>query len=129
MQKILLKDIVIPAGTLFSPAPVKVSRTDDEFFSCTIGLSANTAGDFTYGIDPDYLSELDEYFGDPQKVIDWKTTLWGTRISYDLGDGSSHWGMFIEVSTQYPDACNCLLDGAAVIVSYAMASLSLIDEE
>jgi hypothetical protein len=58
-DKILIKDIVIPAGTVFSQAPSKTTR-DDTHYDCVIGLSDNTHGIFTYCIDePD---ELAGYF-------------------------------------------------------------------
>ena len=61
-DKILLRDIVIPAGTVFSQAPRKTQRMGGDHFECVIGLSRNTAGFFTYCIDePD---ELIDYFKD-----------------------------------------------------------------
>ena len=63
MKKVLLKDIVIKAGTVFDTAPAK-TEVDDTHFDCVIGLSTNTHGTFTYCIDPDFPGELDEYFTD-----------------------------------------------------------------
>ena len=62
MSKVLLKDIVIPAGTVFDAAPHRTER-DDTHYDCTIGLSDNTHGTLTYCIDPDF-DELGEYFTD-----------------------------------------------------------------
>ena len=61
MKKILKKDIIIPAGTIFDTAPNKTTR-DASHYDCLIGLSTNTSGVFTYCIDPDYIDELNEYF-------------------------------------------------------------------
>lgn len=62
-QKVLLKDIVIPAGTVLDVAPSKTVRAGDDHFECIIGLSDNTSGSFTYCMndDPDVLAE---YFTD-----------------------------------------------------------------
>ena len=62
-RKVLLKDIIIPAGTVFNTAPWKTTR-DDTHYDCVIGLSDNTCGSFTYCIDPDFSNELEEYFKD-----------------------------------------------------------------
>lgn len=61
MKKVLLKDIVIPKGTIFHEAPRETKRHGDGHFSCDVGLSDNTFGHFTYYIDPD---ELVDYFAD-----------------------------------------------------------------
>lgn len=60
-KKVLLKDIVIPAGTVFDSAPRKTVR-DNTHYDCVIGLSKNTTGSVTYCIDPGYKEELSEYF-------------------------------------------------------------------
>jgi hypothetical protein len=57
---VLLKDIVIPAGTVFSTAPIRTVRAEGEFIDCTVGLSRNTAGTFTYEVNHE---ELAEWFG------------------------------------------------------------------
>jgi hypothetical protein len=62
-KKVLLRDIVIPAGTVFDTAPSKTTR-DDSHYDCVVGLSNNTSGVFTYGIDDDFPGELDQYFTD-----------------------------------------------------------------
>jgi hypothetical protein len=62
-HKILLKDIVIPKGTIFTQAPHKTER-NDEHYDCLVGLSKNTCGDFTYCIDKDCTDELEDYFTD-----------------------------------------------------------------
>lgn len=64
MAKVLLKDIIIPKGTVFNEAPKVTERIGNDFFSCTIALSPNTFGSLVYGVDSDYLEELDNYFTD-----------------------------------------------------------------
>ena len=64
IKKVLLKDIVIPAGTMFTTAPIKTERTGGDHYECLVGLSDNTCGSFVYDIDPEMHSELDEYFTD-----------------------------------------------------------------
>jgi hypothetical protein len=61
MKKILLRDIIIPAGTVFTDAPVRSDRTPGEFVDCVIGLTKNTCGNFTYESNSD---ELDDWFSD-----------------------------------------------------------------
>lgn len=61
MSKVLLKDIVIPKGTVLHRAPLKTERPGDGHFDCVIGLSDNTTGIFTYCIDDDP-EVLAEYF-------------------------------------------------------------------
>ena len=63
MKKVLLKDIIIPAGTVFNTAPTKTER-DNNHFDCVVGLSDNTWGTMTYCIDPDCKDELAEFFTD-----------------------------------------------------------------
>jgi hypothetical protein len=58
---VLLQDIVIPKGTVFSPAPIKTERCPDHF-ECTIGLSKNTSGTITYYLGDDDLAELQDFF-------------------------------------------------------------------
>lgn len=60
-QKRLLKDIVIPAGTIFNQAPCKTQRHGDDHFSHVIGLSNDSSGDLTYCIDD---PALDGWFED-----------------------------------------------------------------
>jgi len=59
---VLLKDIIIPKGTVLSTAPYNTTRISDDHYDCTIGLSDNTCGYFEYCVDEDLLDELDEYF-------------------------------------------------------------------
>ena len=60
MKKTLLKDIVIPKGTVFYTAPSWTQRYGNEHYETIIGLSKNTSGSFVYYIDePD---ELKDYF-------------------------------------------------------------------
>jgi len=60
MKKVLLKDIVIPAGTIFDDAPSKTERADGCYVDCVVGLTKNTAGTFTYEVS----DELVEWFAD-----------------------------------------------------------------
>lgn len=62
LQKVLIKDIVIPAGTVFSKSPIKTIRSGDNHFSCCVGLSINTCGFFEYYIGEDDSEQLAEYF-------------------------------------------------------------------
>lgn len=61
MRKRLLKDIIIPAGTIFLEAPWKTTRAPGHY-DCVIGLSNNTSGTLCYDIDPIEEKELNEYF-------------------------------------------------------------------
>ena len=61
MRKVLLKDIIIPKGTVLDEAPRVTKRISNDHFECVIGLSKNTCGYFEYCIDSD---ELNEYFAD-----------------------------------------------------------------
>jgi len=59
---VLLKDIVIPKGTVLTRAPA-VTKRDQHHFGCTVGLSRNTCGDFTYSLDPECdVVEVSDYF-------------------------------------------------------------------
>lgn len=59
-MKVLLKDIVIPAGTVFQDAPYRTERVDGCFVDCIVGLTKNTCGTFTY----DVSDELNEWFAE-----------------------------------------------------------------
>ena len=60
MKKVLLKDIVIPAGTIFDDAPTRTLRAPFEHVECIIGLTTNTAGSLVY----DVSDELSEWFAE-----------------------------------------------------------------
>ena len=62
--KVLIKDIVIPAGTVFMPSPRKTERFDDESYSGIIGLTDDSCGEFAYPVDGDDAELLKEYFVD-----------------------------------------------------------------
>jgi len=62
-DKVLLKDIVIPAGTIFRRAPSKTTR-DDSHYDCLIGLTDDTCGSFVYPITGDDEELLKKYFAD-----------------------------------------------------------------
>lgn len=61
VKMVLLKDIVIPKGTVLTQAPPKSQRFGDNHFEAVIGLSPNTSGEFTYCIDSDP-EIMEEYF-------------------------------------------------------------------
>lgn len=61
IKMVLLKDIVIPKGTVLTQAPSKSERWGEDHFEATIGLSPNTSGEFIYCIDAD-AEIMDEYF-------------------------------------------------------------------
>ena len=52
MRKRLLKDIIIPKGTIFNKAPARTERYGEGHFDCVVGLSTNTSGHFEYYIGP-----------------------------------------------------------------------------
>lgn len=60
-EMVLLKDIVIPRGTVFKRAPERIEMNEDHF-EAIIGLSDNTAGSLIYAIDE--FEELNEFFTD-----------------------------------------------------------------
>lgn len=62
MKRILLQDIVIPAGTVFTEAPAVTQRFGNGHIQTIIGLSPNTSGDFTYSLDPECVEEMQEWF-------------------------------------------------------------------
>lgn len=55
----LKKDIIIPAGTIMSTAPVKTVRYGDDHFDCTVGLTDDSCGFFNYCVDDE---KLDDWF-------------------------------------------------------------------
>ena len=57
---VLLKDIVIPAGSVFSEAPTQTTRSECHF-SHIVGLTKDTCGDLVYYINDDD-PELRQYF-------------------------------------------------------------------
>ena len=60
MRKVLLKDIVIPAGTIFTDAPARTERADGCYVEHVLGLTKDTAGFLTYEVSAD----LGEWFAD-----------------------------------------------------------------
>ncbi len=59
MKKRLKKDIVIPAGTILGTAPTVTRRHGSDHFDCTVGLTDDSCGFFTYCVDD---PKLDEFF-------------------------------------------------------------------
>lgn len=82
VRKVLLKDIVIPKGTVLQRALDITERHGAGHFSCVIGLSQNTAGSFEYCIDDD-LVEMSEYFVDINKYNELSN-----RLRHELQLGS-----------------------------------------
>lgn len=67
MRKVLLRDIVIPAGTVFDDAPTQTVRTPGVYGEAIIGLTNDTCGSITYECgagDP----ELAAWFSDEGEV-------------------------------------------------------------
>ena len=62
-DKVLIKDIVIPAGTVFTQAPIRTERHGDGHIIADFGLSKDTAGSIEYDMDDE---ELKEWFVDLQ---------------------------------------------------------------
>ena len=62
-NKVLLKKIVIPAGTIFTESARKTERHGEGHYGCSVGLSKDTCGTFDYFIDPDDVG-MKEYFID-----------------------------------------------------------------
>ena len=63
MRKVLIKDIVIPAGTVFIDAPHITERAEG-FGAATVGLTQDSFGTFTYDIEGDDSEKLKEWFVD-----------------------------------------------------------------
>lgn len=59
---VLLKDVVIPAGTILSTAPTKTERYGSNHYEAIVGLTKDSSGTFTYCIDD-------------EKLADWFTTI------------------------------------------------------
>lgn len=66
MNKVLLKDIIIPAGTIFTDAPRKTVRSPG-FGMATIGLTDDTHGSITYDFGGGDDELLEEWFADAVK--------------------------------------------------------------
>lgn len=63
MRKRLLKDVVIPAGTIMEKAPVKTQRNGDCHVQCVVGLTDDTSGAFEYCLEVNDPA-VDEWFED-----------------------------------------------------------------
>lgn len=62
MKKVLLKDIIIPAGTVFTDANGVVDRIQGHY-GTFLGLTKNTCGEFVYAFGDDE-EEMSEWFAD-----------------------------------------------------------------
>lgn len=62
-KKVLIKDIVIPKGTVFSRSPNITERYGEDHFECIFGLSNNTHGIVYYDTSEDK-EEIEKYFVD-----------------------------------------------------------------
>jgi hypothetical protein len=62
-DKVLLRDILIPAGTIFHKAAVQTQRHGDDHFEHTLGLTKDTSGELTYCIDQGD-PRINEWFAD-----------------------------------------------------------------
>jgi hypothetical protein len=62
-KMVLLKPIVIPAGTVFSKAPVRSERIGDGHYSHVFGLSPNTSGEICYFLGEEDF-QLKEFFAE-----------------------------------------------------------------
>lgn len=60
MKKVLLKDIIIPAGTVFDDAPYKCEYSKKCYVEAVIGLTKDTSGYITYQTSDD----LKEWFAE-----------------------------------------------------------------
>ena len=58
----LKKDIVIKAGTTFSCVDKERREFCNGNYSCLIGLTPNTCGEFIYGLDCAFDEEYSEWF-------------------------------------------------------------------
>ena len=65
MSKVLIKDLVIPAGTIFEDAPTRTDRVAKGCFMATIGLSDNTSGSIEYWLNDDK-EEMMQWFREVQ---------------------------------------------------------------
>lgn len=62
-EYVLLKDIVIPAGTRFTPGPSQTRYYGTGHYECTVGLSKDSSGSLVYHIEDD-LKNLTEHFSE-----------------------------------------------------------------
>ena len=64
MAKRLIKDIIIPKGTILRTAPSFTSRDTNVCFDVEVGLTKDTVGVFEYIFYEGHEDELNEYFED-----------------------------------------------------------------
>lgn len=67
---ILKQDLVIRAGTRFSPAPAKTERAGAGHIEAVFGLSPNTCGIVEYSLDPTSGDDLSAWFEEEKPVAD-----------------------------------------------------------
>ena len=67
-KKVLKRDIVIKAGTVFDEAPNFTERTIPGHYMTTVGLTKDSSGDFDYFIDPND-PELEDWFADEDEWV------------------------------------------------------------
>lgn len=63
MSKVLLKDVIIPKGTILEEAPTKIEMFGGDHYEAIIGLTKDSYGHFLYCMDRDD-ADLEEWFAD-----------------------------------------------------------------
>lgn len=66
-EYVLVKDLVIPKGTIFGRAAVKTQRAGNDHIEADFGLSKDTSGTVVYCLgddvrDPAQRAQIEEYF-------------------------------------------------------------------
>jgi hypothetical protein len=64
VDKVLIRDIVIPAGTVFRASPTKTERASNMYGTAFFGLTDDTSGSIEYPILGDDDELLKEWFVD-----------------------------------------------------------------
>lgn len=68
ISKVLKKDIIIPAGTVFQQAPTHTDRIGEGHISHVIGLTKDSSGELTYCLDPGDPA-IEDWFGDEPETF------------------------------------------------------------
>lgn len=76
MKKVLIKNLIIPAGTIFNEAPKKIELSGEGHFSTIIGMSNDSYGELLYHFDIPNNEDLTEdeqkrYDKDSAKIKEW----------------------------------------------------------